>query len=495
MNFGDYLKMVLRNVWRSLATLDADYKMLVVVGTLGVLVLIVALAIIFPSFGLALLAVAVLAGILILRARGEHQRELKKQFYRTAIYAIRERGFDQFAFKELADQCALSRREAQAAAEEIYASYFRSAVKDAVITDQERQYLNQLSCALALGEPRRSNIERKLSADHYAKAFSDAISDGVLTIEETQLLEDMQRRLGMTDREAYFATAGDAVDFYRSMVRLITQNGRVTPADVQRLDHIKRAAGMPDDQSLQISGPESLELYRRTVSMICQDGVITPSERHELESIRDLLRLAPSMTAELDGQVNRVATLDGIRQGMLPLVRVRTLLQSGELCHWQGHSSYLHQARANAWWVDGHLYVTDRRLIFRADAQAHEIRPKRIIDLESYSDAIAIYTSTRRGTMTYRCNDAEMLGAIIEGVVKKANYMASASFSSAQGRHIPDTVKRQVWSRDGARCVRCRADDYLEFDHIIPHSKGGANSVNNIQLLCRRCNLAKSDRI
>lgn len=62
-------------------------------------------------------------------------------------------------------------------------------------------------------------------------------------------------------------------------------------------------------------------------------------------------------------------------------------------------------------------------------------------------------------------------------------------------RYIPVEVRRQVWARDGGRCVECGSDQYLEFDHIIPHSKGGANTVGNVQLLCRTCNLAKGDRI
>jgi 5-methylcytosine-specific restriction endonuclease McrA len=35
----------------------------------------------------------------------------------------------------------------------------------------------------------------------------------------------------------------------------------------------------------------------------------------------------------------------------------------------------------------------------------------------------------------------------------------------------------------------------LEFDHIIPHAKGGANTEGNVRLLCRRCNNEKGDRI
>ncbi|MDP7666422.1 MAG: HNH endonuclease signature motif containing protein [Candidatus Poseidoniia archaeon] len=35
----------------------------------------------------------------------------------------------------------------------------------------------------------------------------------------------------------------------------------------------------------------------------------------------------------------------------------------------------------------------------------------------------------------------------------------------------------------------------MEFDHIIPFSKGGANTYRNIQLLCESCNRDKSDTL
>lgn len=38
-------------------------------------------------------------------------------------------------------------------------------------------------------------------------------------------------------------------------------------------------------------------------------------------------------------------------------------------------------------------------------------------------------------------------------------------------------------------------DNAPELDHIIPLSKGGTHEYNNVQLLCRRCNAAKSDMI
>jgi hypothetical protein len=60
---------------------------------------------------------------------------------------------------------------------------------------------------------------------------------------------------------------------------------------------------------------------------------------------------------------------------------------------------------------------------------------------------------------------------------------------------IPRLVQREVWQRDGGHCVECFTKERLCFDHIVPFSKGGGNSVRNIQLLCEGCNLSKSNRI
>jgi len=62
-------------------------------------------------------------------------------------------------------------------------------------------------------------------------------------------------------------------------------------------------------------------------------------------------------------------------------------------------------------------------------------------------------------------------------------------------RYITEEVRRKVWRRDEGRCVDCGTKELLEFDHIIPVSRGGSNTVRNIQLLCEKCNRKKSNLI
>jgi Holliday junction DNA helicase RuvB subunit len=60
---------------------------------------------------------------------------------------------------------------------------------------------------------------------------------------------------------------------------------------------------------------------------------------------------------------------------------------------------------------------------------------------------------------------------------------------------IPSKVRREVWRRDGGKCVRCGSQEKLEFDHIIPVVKGGSNTARNIELLCEKHNRSKRDLI
>ena len=60
---------------------------------------------------------------------------------------------------------------------------------------------------------------------------------------------------------------------------------------------------------------------------------------------------------------------------------------------------------------------------------------------------------------------------------------------------IPPHMRSEVWRRDQGKCTTCGSKSNLQFDHIIPVSRGGATSVQNLQLLCLQCNVSKAATI
>ena len=66
--------------------------------------------------------------------------------------------------------------------------------------------------------------------------------------------------------------------------------------------------------------------------------------------------------------------------------------------------------------------------------------------------------------------------------------------SPADSRHVPASVRREVWTRDNGRCAfvgtngRCAERGFLEFHHVVPFAAGGDTTPENLELRCRAHN-------
>lgn len=56
-------------------------------------------------------------------------------------------------------------------------------------------------------------------------------------------------------------------------------------------------------------------------------------------------------------------------------------------------------------------------------------------------------------------------------------------------------VREKVFELHGSSCLACGSDEDICIDHVIPVSKGGENSIDNYQPLCKSCNSSKRDKI
>jgi 5-methylcytosine-specific restriction endonuclease McrA len=61
--------------------------------------------------------------------------------------------------------------------------------------------------------------------------------------------------------------------------------------------------------------------------------------------------------------------------------------------------------------------------------------------------------------------------------------------------HRRKITRRAVFARDSWTCQYCGSRSNLTVDHVIPRSKGGTSSWENIVASCAPCNRRKGDRL
>lgn len=123
------------------------------------------------------------------------------------------------------------------------------------------------------------------------------------------------------------------------------------------------------------------------------------------------------------------------------------------------------------------------------------------------AELVKVYEKIRDGIWSYN-GFFELIDSWIENdgkrhvfkfklvAIEDIDLISEAAEIHERRRIIPTEIKLEVWKRDNGKCVTCGAKDELHFDHILPYSKGGTSiKVENVQLLCARHNLAKSDKI
>jgi 5-methylcytosine-specific restriction endonuclease McrA len=61
--------------------------------------------------------------------------------------------------------------------------------------------------------------------------------------------------------------------------------------------------------------------------------------------------------------------------------------------------------------------------------------------------------------------------------------------------HRRKITRRAVFARDGWACQYCGSRSTLTVDHVVPRSKGGSSTWDNIVASCAPCNRRKGDQL
>ena len=132
------------------------------------------------------------------------------------------------------------------------------------------------------------------------------------------------------------------------------------------------------------------------------------------------------------------------------------------------------------------------------DFKTNKRDPETVRVYEKIKDGIWSFNGVFKLVDAYekQVNDRKVFKFILQLTDEKIKGLKEVIELEEDARVIPSEVKAKVWKRDKGQCVKCGSKEHLHFDHILPYSKGGTSrDERNIQLLCARHNLQKSDKI
>jgi uncharacterized protein (UPF0248 family) len=272
-------------------------------------------------------------------------------------------------------------------------------------------------------------------------------------------------------------------------------DGVITPLEWIQLRTRIQSDRLDLSEALTYVRGDALHFIERSLAYAFSDGQIAPEEENKIHQLLRDLAIPSDFAQSILSRLTYLKLIANIRRGELPRIHPSIHLDAGELCYMEIDSTY-HKVNARSIsYIPGRLIATNKRLHFLSQAGGAEIPLKRIMRIDREGAGIYLELSTKKANGHYDVADPVLTEAIIDTLVRMDKRQLLTPQSDTASRHIPQDVKQSVWQRDQGKCVQCSATSYLEFDHIIPFSKGGASTLNNVQLLCRKCNLTKGGRL
>lgn len=219
---------------------------------------------------------------------------------------------------------------------------------------------------------------------------------------------------------------------------------------------------------------------------------------------RNLANFADSNVHNCSLQVVRNASADpikyimkyfGIKADEATLVQIEAL--NDNLSRLESALISLRQREAN---IVGH--VSPPKFVLKH--YRHEVMSRVGVELTPITVPYPVYkfeyvsaggNSAQRAVITLNLPTVD---ALIETIGSRIRWRKSVA---GQRALMTSRLRETIKQRDGYKCLHCSVslvDEpnlLLEIDHIIPVSRGGMSTPDNLQTLCWRCNRRKSNKV
>lgn len=247
-----------------------------------------------------------------------------------------------------------------------------------------------------------------------------------------------------------------------------------------------------------------------------QQGIFPQTQQQILQRFVEL-QMPSDLGTPVITRLDYLRRLTDIRYGNVPRIATSIHLDSDEYAHFEVRCIYF-KPNKTIKPLPGRLVGTNKKCYFLSDSgsesttidwnnvsQTHQHtlqftqttkkNGQKYTTTETYQ-TLHITLSRGSGGGSYKVDDILYMKTIIDALVRLWKRQLVIYAENKDHGAIPEHIKAEVFRRDGGKCVQCGYEGpYIEYDHKFPRSKGGKNTVENIQLLCRMCNLKKGARV
>jgi hypothetical protein len=429
-------------------------------------------------------------------------REERVHEVATLMYQSLQKERDSFSAKGFADRVNYTLQDIERAKRKIYHTLLERAWKDGRVAANELKMLTWAIQKLEIPQAEATSIQHQIAKNRFANALSNAMEDGFLDDEEAKHLDGIARSVGCSLGDfvgAYFRSEGE--NFLRGIFAACTEGGALADDVWARLLTTTDRLGMSRKALTMAILPQAERFIEHVLADAKSDGELTEDEEKQLVHLIRTLGLPQSSQSYVNRTIAALRIIRLAGRGKLPIISASrgVAIRAGEIVHLNELASwYQRRILKNGDRWDEHigtLTITDNRLLFSSDTKSFDVRFGRIVRHSGETGVIRLQRMEKPESVIRLGEEEPVAYAILEGAIALSSQTRLAKQDGSHSRYIPREIRQRVWQRYGGRCAECGDGQYLEFDHIIPVAKGGSNSDANVQLLCRKCNLKKSDFI
>jgi len=406
-----------------------------------------------------------------------------------------------FAFDAAVEKLNISSGDRQAVAERVYRNFLARSWTDLSQSDREVELLAWAAGLLGLPAGRTTHLNQEAAATVFRQVLAAALADNQISDEEARHLDQIAARCGCsvpTMMATFFQQEGEAL--VRSAFTQYTSDGKLEREEWKQFLHTVEQLGVPRDQMLHAIRQPARQLIEHMLADARSDAEISDHEERVISSLLKNLIVDEGFVSHVREQIADTKWHSDLAKGRLPSIDSpsEAALKAGEITHYAGPVRYTRIKELSSGKktedLDGLAVITDTRFILSATGKSFQITHRKVLGHRPTPSGIEI-RSDGKGTGSYSFPlDRVRAVAIWRVAIGRAN-QTIVEIGTTNTRHISRDIRQRVWQRYGGRCAECGAGNSLEFDHIVPVAKGGSNSDSNVQLLCRKCNLKKSDNI